>query len=98
MPSDVTRDEFKHLTTRVDVVEREVEGEKLVSRHILMETRRNTDVLAGVLTRLDGVETRLGGVETRLTRVEGTLNGLVKTLPRIVGDAVRTALRGRGKR
>ena len=84
MPSDVTREEFKHLATRVDVVEREVEGDKPVSRHILKETRRNTDVLAGVLTRLEGVETRFGGVETRLTRVEG--------------DAVRTAVRGRGKR
>src|SRR5437667_268625 len=40
MPSDVTRDEFQHLATRTDILEREVEGEKMVTRHILEQTRR----------------------------------------------------------
>jgi hypothetical protein len=35
MTADVTGEEFQHLRTRVDIVEREVEGEKMVTRHIL---------------------------------------------------------------
>ena len=48
MATDVTRDEFKRLETRVDIVESEVEGEKMVSRHILDQTRRNADDLAAI--------------------------------------------------
>jgi len=93
MPSDVTREQFQHLATRTDILEREVEGEKMVTRHILEQTRRNGDDLAGVKTRLDGVETRLDGVETRLDRVESKLDGLTSSIPRIVGEVVREAFR-----
>jgi hypothetical protein len=44
MPTYVTREEFE---ARVGVLEREVEGEKLVTRHILEQSRRNGDDLAG---------------------------------------------------
>jgi hypothetical protein len=104
------REEFE---ARVGVLEREVEGEKLVTRHILEQTRRNGDDLAAVKTRLGRVEGRLDGVEGRLDRVEGkvdgvaqnvhslthdlqslkaTVDGLVRNLPKIIGDAVRSAL------
>ena len=86
MPSDVTREQFQHLATRTDILEREVEGEKMVTRHILEQTRRNGDDLAGVKSRLDGVE-------TRLDRVENKLDGLTSSIPRIVGDVVREAFR-----
>ena len=43
MAGDVTRDELQQLATRTDIVEREVEGEKLVTRYILEQTRRNGD-------------------------------------------------------
>src|SRR6185369_7681561 len=43
MAGSVTRDEFMQLAVRVDLVEREVEGEKLVTRHILDQTRHNGD-------------------------------------------------------
>jgi hypothetical protein len=46
MADFVTQDEFKQLATRVDVIEREVEGEKLVTRHVLEQTRHNGDDLA----------------------------------------------------
>lgn len=93
MPSDVTREEFQHLATRTDILEREVEDEKMVTRHILEQTRRNGDDLAGVKTRLDRVETRLDGVEGRLGRVEHKVDGLARSLPEIVGEAVREAFR-----
>lgn len=133
MLSDVTREEFKHWTARVDVVESEIEGEKKVTRHILEHSRHHTGLLANVLTRLggvearvggtekrldgvekrldgvdkrlngvekrlDGMERRLGGVETGLTKLDRKVDGLIKSLPTIVGDAVRKAMGGRGKR
>jgi uncharacterized protein YoxC len=57
--SEVTREEFE---SRVGVVEREVEGEKMVTRHILEQTRRNSDDLAAIKTRLDRVEGKVDGV------------------------------------
>src|SRR5437868_10400075 len=90
MTADVTRQEFE---ARVGVLEREVEGEKMVTRHILEQTRRNGDDLAGVKTRLDRVETRLDKVEARLGGVENKVDGLARGLPEIVGDAVRDAFR-----
>ena len=36
----------EHLGARVRFLETEVEGEKLVTRHILEQTRRNADDLA----------------------------------------------------
>jgi uncharacterized protein YoxC len=89
MPADVTRDEFE---ARVGVLEREVEGEKLVTRHILEQTRRNSDDLAAIKTRLDRVEGKVDGLQA-------TVDGLVRELPKIVIDAVRSAQpKPRGKR
>ncbi len=91
MPSDVTRDEFKQVVTRLDVVEREVEGEKMVTRHILEQTRLN----AGDLAEL---RVEVKGMRGELTELRGKFDGLVENLPRIVGDAVRDANRDHDKR
>jgi uncharacterized protein YoxC len=88
MPIEVTREEFE---TRVGILEREVEGEKMVTRHILEQTRRNGDDLAAVKSRLDRVE-------NRLDRVEHKIDGLTRELPTIVGEAVRHAFDERDKR
>ena len=53
MTEYASKDFFDHLATRVEILEREVEGEKTVTRFILEETRRNSDDLAVVKTRLD---------------------------------------------
>jgi tetrahydromethanopterin S-methyltransferase subunit G len=102
MASDVTRSEFQQMEARVSVVEGEVEGEKLVSRYILEQTRRNGDDLAAVKSRLDrlekrldGVDGRLDGVEGRLGRVEGEVRQLRQDLPAIVADTMREVLRER---
>src|SRR5262245_25872307 len=98
MASEVTRDEHNQLVARVDLLEREVEGEKMVTRHILEQTRRNSDDLAGIKTRLDRVETRLDRVEGKVdglvqdvSQLGSTLRGLVRDLPTIVSEAVRRA-------
>jgi len=97
MATDVTRDEFQHLATRTDILEREVEGEKMVTRHILEQSRRNGDDLATVKARLDQVETRLGaridGVESGLRGLTHKVDGLVDSLPEIIGEAVREVFR-----
>jgi uncharacterized protein YoxC len=81
MATDVTRGEFDHLSGRAAVLEREVEGEKMVTRHILEQTRRNSDDLAAIKSRLD--------------RVERKVDGLTKSLPTIVADVMREVLRER---
>jgi len=88
MPTEVTRDEFDQLNGRVDVVEHEVDGEKLVTRHVLEQSRRNSDDLAAIKTRLDRVERKVDGLEQGLS-------GLRKELPKIVGDTMREVLRER---
>lgn len=101
---NVTREEFA-------VLEREVEGEKLVTRHILEQTRRNGDDLAAIKTRLDRVETRLDRVERKIETldakvdgvsgkvelVSGKVDGLAKGLPGIVADTMRDVLRERDR-
>jgi hypothetical protein len=94
MPSDVTREEFE---ARVGVVEREVEGEKLVTRHILEQTRRNGDDLASIKTRLDRVESKLDDTNEGVRAAKSTIDGLIRGLPKIVAEAVRSALPKRAK-
>ena|SRR5947209_2102955 len=99
MTADVGREEFKHLETRVDVLEREVEGEKMVTRHILEQTRHNSDDLAAIKTRLDRVERKVDGLDSKIDGVESRLDNrigsLERNLPKIVGDVMREVLRER---
>jgi hypothetical protein len=78
MAAEVSREEFIAL-------EREVEGEKLVTRHILEQTRRNGDDLAAVKSRLDRLEGKFDGLERKF-------DGLSKNLPKIVGEVMRDVL------
>ena len=101
--SAVTREEFE---ARVGVIEREVEGEKMLTRHVLEQSRRNSDDLAAIKTRLDRVEGKVDALQTTVSGLQGTVgglqatvNGLIRDLPKIVADAVREASPGRdGKR
>jgi len=94
MASDVSKDEFVHLEARVTVVEQEVEGEKMVTRHILDQTRRNSDDLAAIKSRLDRFEHRF---EQRVDVLERKVDGLTRDLPTIVADVMRDVLRERDK-
>jgi tetrahydromethanopterin S-methyltransferase subunit G len=101
--SAVIREEFE---ARVGVIEREVEGEKMLTRHVLEQSRRNSDDLAAIKTRLDRVEGKVDALQTTVSGLQGTVgglqatvNGLIRDLPKIVADAVREASPGRdGKR
>jgi len=91
----VTREEFE---ARVGVLEREVEGEKMVTRYILEQSRRNGDDLAAVKSRLDRVETRLDRVEQKVDALGGAFDSLRRDLPKIVAETVREVLRERDGR
>jgi hypothetical protein len=95
MAANVARDEFQHLENRVSVVEQEVEGEKLVTRHILEQTRRNGDDLTAVKAqqKLQGAD--LKGLVIRVDSLDRKVDDLTKNLPRIVGDVMREVLRER---
>ena len=109
MTVEVTRAEFE---ARVGVLEREVEGEKMVTRYILEQTRRNGDDLAILKTRMDRVEQKVDSLSGELTGLRnemaelrsefvglrGTVSGLVANLPRIIGDAVREIFRERDQK
>jgi uncharacterized protein YoxC len=86
-----SRDEFDHLRTRVDILEREVEGEKTVTRYILEQTRRNGDDLAAIKTRVDRVE-------AKVDEVDHTLKDLIKNLPRMIAGSMREVLRERDRK
>jgi hypothetical protein len=93
MAETVTRDEFTQLAVRVDILEREVEGEKMVTRHILDQSRRNSDDLAAIKSRLDRFENKF---EQRVDVLERKVDGLTRDLPTIVADVMREVLKERG--
>jgi len=98
--STVIREEFE---ARVGVLEREVEGEKMVTRHILEQTRRNSDDLAAIKTRLDrvegkvdvlqttvdGLQTAVGGLQSTVGGLQSTVGGLQSTVNGLVRELPR---------
>ena len=64
---EVTREDLKRVETRVEFVAQEVEGERLLSRYILQQTRQNGDDLAIVKARIERIEEKL---ETEVSAVE----------------------------
>jgi hypothetical protein len=69
MPGPVTREEFDEL---VD----EVVGEKVVTRHILEQTRRNGDDLAGLKTRVGRVEEKVDGLDRKVDGLDRKVDAL----------------------
>jgi hypothetical protein len=88
MTDYVTREEF---TAKVTYLEREIDGEKMVTRYILEQTRQNSDDLVAIKTRLDRVETRLDRLETKF-------DDHARTLPSTIAQVMREVLNERGGR
>lgn len=80
------------------MLEQEVAGEKLVTRHILEQARHNSDDLAAIKTRLDRVEGKVDGVDRRLGSVEQKLGTLERNFPKIVADTMREVLDERDRK
>lgn len=93
------------LERRVSALEQEVEGEKIVTRSILEQVRRNSDDLAALRgdvrrlgSRMDAIESRLDAVEARLSRLEQELRSLRSDLPRMIAETMREVLAERDAR
>jgi len=86
MPGDVTRDEFNQLATRTSALEGEMEGEKLVIRHVLEHTRRNTEDLSALRSKVDGLDRKFDSLSHEFKELR-------KDLPGIVGEALREAIK-----
>jgi chromosome segregation ATPase len=87
--------DIEALERRVAAPEQTIEGEKVVTRTILDQTRRNGDDLAAIRSRLDRIESRLDRHDSRFDRLEAELRGLRADLPQIVADTMREVLRER---
>ena len=92
------------LERRLTVLEQEVEGQKLVTRHILEQTRRNSDDLAVIKARLanhdrrfDSHDARFDRHDARFDRLEAEIRSLRADLPKIVAETLREVLRERDR-
>jgi archaellum component FlaC len=83
---------FEALEARVGYLERENEGEKRVTRHILEQTRAISEDLAKLSTRMARVETKVDTLETKVDRLEIKFDGFVSGFSKIVADVVREVL------
>lgn len=86
------------LERRVAALEQEVEGEKIVTRYILEQVRRNGDDLAALRSRADRQDARLDQIEARLSRIEHDLRSLRTELPRMIAGTMREVLAERDPR
>jgi archaellum component FlaC len=97
---EVTREDLKRVETRLEFVAQEVDGEKLLSRYTLQQSRKNGDDLAILKTRAERVEERVEKLEQKVDRVETELRALrsdfnasQEKLPGIIADVMREVLR-----
>ena len=88
--------EYGLLEKRVSAVEQEVEAEKIVTRYILEQTRRNSDDLAAIKARLNAHDARFDDIQGQLRthdgrfdRLEAELRAFRRDLPGIVADTLR---------
>ena len=90
------------LENRVSALEQEVEGEKLVTRHILEQTRHNGNDIAAVrvqLGRMEGemrsLRTDFGTLRNEFGALRNEFGTLRKDLPTIIAETMREVLRDR---
>ena len=85
------------LDRRVTAVEEEVEGEKLVTRHILEQTRRNGDDIAAIRTQLARIENRQDRTDSNVESLKSEFRAFRTEFPRIVAETMREVLREKGR-
>ena len=91
MPGPATREKFDELLD-------EVRGEKVVTRHILEQTRHNSDDLAVLKTRVARVEEKVDTLDRKVDLLDRKVDGLAKSLPGIIADTMREVLDERDRK
>ena len=84
---------MKRVEDRVEFVVQEVDGEKLVSRYILKQTRQNGDDLAAIKTRVERIEEKVEKLETEVRGLRSDFNSSQTKLPGIIAEVMREVLR-----
>jgi predicted RNase H-like nuclease (RuvC/YqgF family) len=71
-----------------------------VTRHLLEQTRRNGEDIAeiksdvkGLTRRVDGLDRKVDALDRKVDGLDRKVGGLARSLPEIVGEAVRDAFR-----
>ncbi len=94
MPApEVAREDLKRVEDRVETVAREVDGEKLVSRYILKQSRQNGDDLVAIKTRVERIEEKVEKLETELRGLRSDFNSSQNNLPGMIAEVMREVLR-----
>lgn len=99
------------LENRLTVLEQEVAGEKLVTRHILEQTRKNSADLTEIEADMRALKTDVSGLKAdgrhlkadmaelrgEVGAIKAELRSLRHDLPGIVADVVREVVRERDR-
>lgn len=94
MPApEVTREDLKRVEDRVETVAREVDGEKLVSRYILKQSRQNGDDLVAIKMRVERIEEKVEKLETELRGLRSDFSSSQSNLPGMIAEVMREVLR-----
>lgn len=87
----------KLLKRRLSSVEQVVEGEKLVTRHILEQTRRNGDDIAAMRIQLARIEGRCDRTDAELRGLRSEVKAFRAEFPKIVAETVREVFGNRDR-
>jgi t-SNARE complex subunit (syntaxin) len=80
---EVTREDLKRVETRVEFVAQEVDGEKLLSRYVLQQSRKNGDDLAILKTRTERIEERVEKLEQKFDKLEQKVDKLEQKVDKL---------------
>lgn len=87
----------KLFERRLSFVEQEMEGEKIVTRHILEQTRRNGDDIAAMRVQLARIEGRYDRTDAEVRGLRSEVKAFRAEFPTIVAETVREVLRERDR-
>ena len=89
---------LRNLEDRVTVLEREVEGEKTVTRQILQLAQDNAKDIADVRGVLRGLSNDVRGVVADIGGIRKDMDALHRAFPKMAADEMRKVLEERDDR
>ncbi len=98
MPApEVTREDLKRVEDRVEAIAQDFDGEKLLSRFILKQSRQNGDDLAALKTRVERIEEKVDRLEQKfeieMRAMRNDFNSSQSRLPGMIAEVMREVLR-----
>ncbi|MGO9544085.1 MAG: hypothetical protein ACLPPF_04735 [Rhodomicrobium sp.] len=98
MPApEVTREDLKRVEDRVEAIAQDFDGEKLLSRFILKQSRQNGDDLAALKTRVERIEEKVDRLEQKfeieMRAMRNDFSSSQSRLPEMIAEVMREVLR-----